>query len=200
MRFFIQILLIAYLGMITGCELFTTRDPEKPDTGNSGYIPPTEPDILLLNFENSIRSLNADNYYKCFFDEIGEQPFKYKFFPASSALASYPSLFDDWNIESERRLINRLSSQFGSERIQISFPNRKPILETPDSSIFSADYILTLPEKNISQKTEFRGRIQLTMIAKSNGLWYISRWFDYQNNEVDNETNTWSILKAIYSN
>jgi hypothetical protein len=73
-------------------------------------------------------------------------------------------------------------------------------LETPDSSIFSADYILTLPEKNISQKTEFRGRIQLTMIAKSNGLWYISRWFDYQNNEVDNETNTWSILKAIYSN
>lgn len=183
-----------------GCELFTTRDPEQPDVGDSGYIPPNEPDILLLNFENSIRNLNSDNYYKCFYEEIGDKPFKYKFFPASSALASYPSLFDDWDIEFERRLINRLSSQFGTEKIQISFPNRKPILETPDSAIFSADYILTLPEKNLSQIIDFRGRIQLTMVSKSNGLWYIVSWFDYQSSDGDIETKTWSFLKAIYSN
>lgn len=185
---------------IYGCELFTTREPEKPDTGDTGFIPPTEPDILILNFENSIKKLNADNYIKCFYDEVGAHLNKYKFFPTASALAMYPSMFDDWNIESERRLINRISSQFGSETIQIVFPNRKPILETPDSAIFAADYVLTLPQKFQSQLTDFRGRIQLTLIAKPNGLWYISRWFDYPGEQSDSETNSWSILKAVYFN
>jgi hypothetical protein len=192
--------LFIFLLIIVGCELFTTREPEKPDTGETGYIPPTEPEILILNFENSIKRLNADNYIKCFFDEIGNHPLKYKFYPTASALAMYPSMFDDWSVESERRLINRIASQFGSESLQLVFPNRKPILETPDSAIFAADYVLTLPQKSQNQITDFRGRIQLTLISKPNGLWYISRWFDYPIEQVDSENNTWSILKAIYFN
>ncbi len=194
------ILFFTLLFIITGCELFSTREPEKPDMGEKTYIPPTEPEILILNFENSIKRLNADNYVKCFSDEIGNHPQRYKFFPTASALAMYPSMFDDWNIGSERRLINRISSHFGSEPIQLVFPNRKPILETPDSAIFAADYVLTLPQKSQSQIIDFRGRIQLTLISKPNGLWYISRWFDYPAEQVDSENNTWSILKAIYFN
>lgn len=182
---------------ITGCDLFSTRDPEKPDIGSSNYLPPTEPLIVIQNFEYSIKEKNMENFLKCFINTGSNPKQNYAFYPSPDAVSSFGSLFENWNVESERRVFNSILSQLSEGSYPILYwQNIQPMNESSDSAIYVADYYLKFDFNDASIPREFAGKITLTMIPQNNGLWQIKSWYDYNATKIDSVKNTWSLLKA----
>jgi hypothetical protein len=186
---------------IEGCDLFSTRNPETPDIGNSGIIPPTEPSTLILNLENSLKSKNLDNYMNCFYTFKDNANLEFIFFPATDGLTQFPSSFAEWGANEERRSITSIFNSISADQgLTINWINRKPVQETADSAVFTSDYIIHSPNNDNTIPDFFAGRLQFTMNTRENGLWYISKWIDINIQVVDSVKNSWSMLKAYYYN
>lgn len=185
--------------LITSCGLFETREPEEPDTKPSSFIPPTEPEIVISNFANAFIEKNTSNYILCFSDTSLSDREVFEFIPTAAALSQYPSLFIDWDINSERQYFNSFALRLQeSERPKLNFSNME-YDKRPDSVIFVADYIISI-EQSENLTSAFAGTLQLTIAPKSSGMWSIRRWRDAPAPESSNIKNTWSNLKAIYYN
>jgi hypothetical protein len=52
---------------------------------------------------------------------------------------------------------------------------------------------------NANYPKEYEGKLLFTIIPLQNGLWCISRWQDFQSNNVDSKE-TFSFLKAYFRN
>ena len=63
-----KIIIILLIISITGCDLFTNRDPEDPDAARSNYLPATTLDILFSNLKNSLQEKVLENYMASFID------------------------------------------------------------------------------------------------------------------------------------
>ena len=99
-------LIIILLVFLVGCDLFTNRDPEKPDSARSNYLPATTPDILFSNLKNSLQEKVLENYMSSFVDpSFISIPFI--FIPTSEAIVKFPAL-NGWNLDSERQYFNNL--------------------------------------------------------------------------------------------
>lgn len=179
--------------LVTSCDVFNTREPEPPDSGKSTFIPPTNYDIVISNFQNAIKDINTSNYISCF----SEKGYEYK--PSSDIMATYNDLFSNWDVNSEKFYFSGvLSENTNSEQGKISWSSPNYELTTTDSVVFIANYKLTYKflQKGL---TEYSGRMELTIFRDlSTGLWSIKRWHDYQQNN-DTIKETWSNLKAKYS-
>jgi hypothetical protein len=192
-----KIIYILMIVSVTGCDLFSTRDPEIPDTGKSNYLPPTEPSIVIQNFEYSIKEKNLENYLKCFVNSNSDTKKIYAFYPTPDAVSSFGSLFENWTVENERRVFNSIISQLSEGSYPVLYwQNKQPMNENSDSAIFVADYYLKFDFNDTNLPGEFAGKITLTMIPQDNGLWLIKSWYDYNATKIDSIKNTWSLLKA----
>ncbi len=201
LRFKKYILILSFPFLSSGCELFTTRSPEKPDIGNTGFIPPTEPAIVIANFENSLKSKNIDNFINCFYTFNDKVNFIYEYIPSADAQSQFPGIFNNWRAEEERRSVTAIfNSLVDGGSIAINWLNRQPFRETADSSTYISDYILSVPNKEPSIPDYYAGRLQFNMTFRENGLWYISRWIDVNISVRDSIKNTWSMLKGYYYN
>ncbi len=199
-KIYILILFILLLS-IESCDIFSTRNPESPDIGNSGLLPATEPSMLIQNFENSLKSSNIENYMNCFYNFKDNTNNEFSFTPATDAYTQFPTIFNLWNFEDERRSITSIFSSINNENgIIVHWKNRKPIQETADSAIFTSDYIINLTNENQNIPNNFAGRLQFTMVNRDNGLWYISKWIDVNINVSDSIKYSWSMLKAYLYN
>ncbi len=197
MQVFFGIILLS----IPACEMFTTRDPEPPSTGKSSFVPPTEPNIVIENFKNSLLEKNADNYIACFADSTKQSKSGFYFYPSGSAIASFPSVFEYWALDSERRYFNSMIRYLTGElSIVLSLSNGKMDYVSPDSTLYVADYILQVPHNLTDLPKEYRGYLQFTLAKQRDGLWNISRWFDNNPKMIDTANATWSLLKARLSN
>ena len=195
--FFICILSIA----VTSCEMFSTRSPEKPDVGNTSFLPPTEPSIVILNFETALKEKNIENYMNCFHTFSDVERLNFQFTPSAEAITKFSSIFTEWGSAEERRSFNSIVAALGEERYpKVTWINRKPMQETADSAIFTTDYYLQAPNSDNAIPDEFAGRLQFTLTFRDNGLWYISRWIDFNAQVNDSVNTTWSVLKGYYYN
>lgn len=190
-------ILIATLAV--ACELFTTRNPEEPDTGKGSFVPPTSPQLVIDNLLNSIKEKNPENYIACLSDSSSFGGSGFVFYPAADALARYPGLFNDWNLQSERRWLVSLFSIMLKETAPLLI-FKKPSFEviTPDSAVYLADYTLTANHQTASLAKEFSGRLVFTITPRTNGLWSITRWTD---SSLDTDSlDSWSVMKARFFN
>lgn len=193
----IYLVIFSLIFSIIGCEIFSTREPEKPGESKYNFVPPTEPSLVVQNFEYSIKEKNLENFIKCFSPD-GSPKTAYKFYPAQTALSSFSSIFDNWSIESERRVFNSVISLLTEETSPVLYwQNRKPISEYPDSAIFESEYFLqfNFTSTDNSIPVVYQGTIRLTMLPSENGLWSISSWYDFDL-QKDSINTTWSFLKA----
>ncbi len=186
--------------VLNSCELFTTRDPEDPDTGRSGFIPPISPEIVIENLSSAIIENNPENYTSCLAIKESGFPADYQFIPSAEGLALFPEIFTDWDFNSERQYFNYLVSSLNLEDI-ISFTltQRETELVMPDSVVYTSPYILQVPHGQDGLTEEFRGSIRLTIAKSTSGKWAIIRWRDFET-ESDENIRTWSYLKAFYYN
>ncbi len=191
-----KVLLLLLVITMTGCDLFSTRTPENPSESKTFFLPPTEPAILVQNFESAVKNKNLENYLKCFTSNTDDVT-SYRFFPSQSATTSFGSLFILWGTEQERRFFNSLSALITKETLPILFwTDRKAIIENPDSAVFESDYTLNINFSDSNIPSDYNGKIRLVMISDNNGLWSISKWYDYNLGSTDTIANSWSILKA----
>jgi len=187
------VLLLFLVWLVGGCDMFSTRSPEPPDTGQSAFIPPTSPDILLSNFISAFEERNPENYTLC----LGYES-SYQFVPSANAVAIFSNIFDNWDISSERRyFLAMVASLPTGEKPFIQFI-RQPLQSFPDSAIFIADYRVKIPIQT-GETLDYAGQTQMTFFRSSTGLWSILRWVDLMESSSDNAS-TWSNFKADFFN
>ncbi|MDX9791166.1 MAG: hypothetical protein RBT61_10080 [Candidatus Kapabacteria bacterium] len=187
--------------VMASCDIFTTRSPENPNTGNTNFLPPTEPSIVLLNLVTALEEKNIDNYMNCFHSFTDESEYNLEFTASAEATTQFPSIFINWGVSEERRSFSAILAAVSTDRTpELKWINRKPFQETADSAVFTSDYIINIPGNDNTIPHEFAGRLQFTMTFRENGLWYISRWVDFNITVSDSIKNTWSMLKAYYYN
>ncbi|MBX3043808.1 MAG: hypothetical protein KIT33_13995 [Candidatus Kapabacteria bacterium] len=195
------LMFLSFSVLLNSCEMFTTRTPEKPDIGNTSFLPPTEPGIVILNLEKALSEKNIENYMNCFHSFTDDTRNNFRFSASAEATTQFPSIFSDWRINEERRSFNSIVSALGEGTYPvINWLNRKPLQETADSAIFTSDYYLRAQNNDNSIPNEYAGRLQFTLTFRDNGLWYISRWLDFNAAVNDTVSNTWSVLKGVYYN
>lgn len=191
----IVVFLFCFALLANSCELFTTREPETPETGRDSFLPPTSPQIVIDNFVNSMKEKNSENFISCLGDSTGPDGLGYSFVAASDAASRYPGLFDGWDRSSERRWVVSLFSSIESE-VMPALGLRDTGFEviTPDSAVYAGEYLFETNHKIEGKTKVFGGRFVLTMRQGSSGHWVITSWRDYWLNGKE----SWSVLKGLF--
>ncbi|OGU54611.1 MAG: hypothetical protein A2V66_17335 [Ignavibacteria bacterium RBG_13_36_8] len=182
--------LIILLVALSGCDLFTTRDPEDPTSTRSNFVPATTPEILFQNLQESFRERITENYMACFVDSsyLAKQ---YVFNPAVSSLSQFPNL-SDWTLEAERQHFNYVKS-ISSPNIQISLLlENRSFSSVDDGWIYQYEYTLSIPTTNPAIPGIYKGIAQFKIENDSRPIWVITEWTDIQ---VENFP-CWSELKG----
>ena len=192
-------LFIALTLILSACDMFSTRNPEEPDTGKSSFVPPTSPSIVISNFVSAVAEKNVENYLLCLADTAQSDKFYFYFKPTADAFALYSSIFVNWSRHSERNYFNKLITNMPDEVYpKISLTNTRFEVLLPDSAVFVADYDLKVEHLINSVKKHFNGRLQFTVYPRDNGLWSIKSWYDYD--VIQDTVQSWSFLKAQLAN
>lgn len=187
-------LLILITFTLNSCEIFKTRTPEEPSESNLNYPPSTTPQILIDNFTKSFNQKNIAIYQSCFFSENNS----FRFYPSSDALSIYFNIFQNWNVNSEINFAKNLFSRFSSQDYPNLFLLNSSFQSyTTDSTVFVADYELSINSKDNSINYVYKGTSQLVLVIDKSGLWKIIRWYDFSK-QVEN-VQTISHLKAKLS-
>lgn len=196
----IIVLIISVVVICSSCDIFSTRDPETPSGLSEDFPPATSTDILIDNLINSFNSENYTVYLNCFTNTTKDSKNNFEFIAAADALANYPGLFSAWSIDNETRNIKALFAALDeSQKPILSLSNTKYEIKTADSSVFSADYYISIKLAENSQADIYKGSMYLTFMPENNGLWRIGRWTDI-NKKSDTLDLSWSMLKAKFSN
>jgi len=185
--------------ILSACDMFSTRNPEEPDTGKSSFVPPTSPSIVISNFVSAVAEKNVENYLLCLADTAQSDKFYFNFKPTADAFALYSSIFVNWSRHSERNYFNKLITNMPDEVYpKISLTNTRFEVLLPDSAVFVADYDLKVEHLINSVNKHFNGRLQFTVYPRDNGLWSIKSWYDYD--VIQDTVQSWSFLKAQLAN
>ncbi len=180
--------------ILVGCDIFQTRSSEAPISARSTFEFPSSPQIVIQNLVNSLKEKNAQNYLLCFSDgSSSEYPFR--FIPSGSV--ANPQIFDsEWNVLSEERYFRSLVSKLApDDPILLYLSDELSEKFGADSTIYTANYSLILPQKANISINHFQGIVKFTMNinTRTAGV-YISRWIDIKNSADP----CWSDLKGIY--
>jgi len=182
--------------LITGCEIFSTREAENPVQSRNTWIPATTIDILIENLKSSLSEKSTENYLKCFIDSALTKR-SFSFIPSTESYANYSALFSNWTLQNEKNYFENLKSKIkegGTITLSVFNIDRGTI--QGDSVIYSADYSLVVDHSVESFPKEFRGHLQFTLFRNLKGEWSVLNWKDSKNTE----SFTWSELKGRFSN
>lgn len=191
--------LSVFLVLLAGCSFLTTRQPEDPDAGNSSFIPPTSPDIVVRNFTNAISERNIQTWVSCFLDtDTSLAPGiarMYRFEPTAQVAAQYGPLFLDWSIERERQSFTTYAAlpQVATNPPVLILGQTNFDVVTPDSAILLSPYRFVPRHSYSGLSDTLTGSIRLSIVRSSSGFWYIGTWSDFSANDT---SATWSLLKA----
>jgi hypothetical protein len=193
-KFLYMSLLIASL---SGCDIFQTRTPQPPQQGQTNFIPPTSPDIVIQNLKSAVAEKNVENYLACLSDtSFGGK--RFSFTPPPDIYVQYEQIFFDWDKNSsERTYFNNLivrSSSTSSPALTLSSENYVPL--SSDSVKYIADYVLLWPNNSSGSPQQVKGSLQFFLGVDRNQNWSIYRWIDLK---VADSLTTWSVLKAKFS-
>lgn len=190
----VLILILPFI--ISSCELFSTRNPEKPETGATGYISPTSYEIVIENLKNSIKERNLNNYLLCFSDSSITEISEFVFNADPQILAQYLGVFSEWDIDSESKYFTSMMTNIlEATHPSVSFTNID-YKNFNDSIVFTATYNLNFEFANDLSNKDYSGNTRMVLKNSKTGFWYITSWYDYQSS--NNSSLSWSFLKSKY--
>jgi len=190
-----KILIVFIIFTFSGCGLFNTRDVEPPIDPRSNFIPPTSPEIVIINIVSAVTEKNLANYMQCFVDtSYSEKRFSYT--ADITSQIQYP-VFHYWNLGYENSYFTNLCSLTDPSATSNLFLTNENFTGATDSVVFDADYLLRFDHQKPAVAKTTKGKLRFVLAADSRSLWSIHRWIDYK--IIDSDT-TWSVLKANFSN
>jgi len=186
-------ILIGFLLLHCGCDLFITREAESPETKGATYQPAFSPDTLISNFINALAEKNTQNYIASFSDPAFSNK-TFIFIPSAAAAAKFPVLADGWSLADEEQYFNNVISKvFDDVRITLIIKETERSV-LGDSVLYSASYSLNVPHNDITISNIFQGEMKMKLIRDSRSIWSIYYWEDIRNT---NES-SWSDLKGLF--
>jgi len=179
--------------LISGCDLFTTRDAESPQQPRSDYQTAFTPEILISNFINSLKDKDIENYLSSLSDSSFTDKI-FSFSPSSEALSQFPALGDNWSKKNESQYLNNL---------KIKIPDELPItltLSNPSQSVhgdsitYVASYSLNVPLNETTIPSNYQGELIFELVRDSRFVWSIYFWRDIKRSDSP----SWSELKGRF--
>lgn len=189
---YLILVFIAVATLLNSCAL---RDDETPTISRNTFVPPTSPDLVMVNLQFSIIEKDVNNYMSCFVDS-NYSTRSYSYVPDVISQIQYP-IFQNWKLSNEKTYFTSLLSLMNeSATSNVFFSN--PVLNTlSDTAVYDADYLLRADHQKTNVAKTLKGKIRLILSADSRNLWSIHKWIDFQSMNSDT---TWSVLKANFSN
>lgn len=166
---------ISLFSIITGCDVFDTRDPEEPvGKVEWNYFPITSQQTL----ENLVYAFNfrenSDKYGSILADD-------FRFYFDTRDVQDY-GLPTHWNRERELNMRGLLNIDL---RISLDKIEDKDDLIQSERATYNRDYSIYTADRT------FMGSMTLSLRREEDGFWRIYKWEDYRkNNEL-----TWGRLK-----
>lgn len=177
---------------ISGCDLLSTREAEKPDTQRSDFKIATTPQQLFQNLQDAFRERIPRNYEVCFVDQSFLNK-KFVFIPSAGSTLKYNVLVD-WTIEDEKQYFNNLISKATKNAFIILSLTNEISSTQGDSAQYTFDYQITVPSEDESIPHDFEGSAQFNINLDANNQWVITRWQDIKKEGFP----SWSELKGIF--
>ncbi len=189
---YLILIFIAVAALLNSCAL---RDDETPTISRNTFVPPTSPDLVMVNLQFSIIEKDVNNYMSCFVDS-NYSARSYSYVPDVISQIQYP-IFQNWKLSNEKTYFTSLLSLMNENSTSnVFFSN--PVLNTlSDTAVYDADYLLRADHQKTNVAKTLKGKIRLILSADSRNLWSIHKWIDFQSMNSDT---TWSVLKANFSN
>jgi len=188
-----SVVLIAVLVsfIFLSCDLFETREAERPSASRENFPPATTPDVLLSNFTKAYKVEDESAYTACFIEsDVPGQ--SYFFYPASGARESYPVFSDAWGNEEEGRFFKNLISKIpANSSISCVFLDSNSV-NYGDSVLFTAKYSVIVPLQNST--LSYSGQLEMKFSVDDRLLWKIKSWNDIKTGT----SQTWSDMKGYY--
>ena len=172
---------------LTGCDVFSPREPEPPIGDGGSYVQPDTPDQVIENMETAISTLSTSNYRRLFASN-------FTFRPTPTALAR-EQIWSGWGRTEEDRYFTSLASALlpgGSHELDLDDATLSVASES--RYIYEASYVLMVQHSRQDVPRAVSGRLVWVLTQESDGLWYISEWTDQ---EIENSF-SWSDLKAAF--
>jgi len=171
-----------------GCELFTTRDAEPPDSARNTWMTPRQPSDVLDNLSSAIFERSAVNYMRSF----DAQDFRFE--ADAVALGRDPSLAG-WGYNEENNHARALFSEGVVPRDSGLYAVFTVIEETllGDSSEIHAHYELRAGVALAGAPHEMAGTAYVLLRRGGESYWQVYRWRDLRTEEQS----TWSDLKSL---
>ena len=141
MKYLFLIFFIIYL---SGCDLFSVRDAQPPNSPRSNYQQAVTPDILIENLVNSLKDKSVENYMASFANPSFTTQ-KFSFSPAPSAASQFPSLNEDWGLSNEEQYFNNLITKVDVNSPITLLLSNVSSSSLGDSLVYSASYSLNVP-------------------------------------------------------
>lgn len=189
------------IAFLSGCGMFSTREPDSPVAGGQSFTPPTMPSLVIENLKNAVKEKNAENFTLCLADTSRGDFRSYRFEPSAEVAARYATLFSSWGIIAERQAFISLMSKIPADTPPVlTFSGGYFDVITQDSAVYISDYLLVANHSAAAIPKRGAGVIRLTIAQNTGGQWSIIRWSDANSTIVDTSATTWSALKAQFSN
>lgn len=189
----LRTILLLFVITLVGCDLFNTREPEKPDENRSNFLPPKEPSTVIENLKNSFNDKNPQNYIACFIDTIFVNKV-FVFIPSSEAASTYSFLTQDWGLDDERRYFSSVISKVPKDfPMTLTFSDESYSSLSGDTLVYSANYFINIPH-NSSEPKNYSGNLQFNLIRDSRSDWSIYYWKDTRSSSLP----SWSEMKGIF--
>ncbi len=179
--------------LLVGCKsIFSTRKPEPPVTSQSSWIPPLNPDQVLINLENAISERNVENYIRCIVNSSFSKR-TFRFDPDPRVFADYPELFKNWNRDKEEAVIKQAFSLVPIDSVSfLNFTEEIKEIVASDSAVFVRKYRLEFHHTQSNLPKVYEGQVEYWLAPDQRGEWSIYRWID---NGLA-KSSSWSFLKA----
>ena len=187
--------MLLVLGVLSGCGLFETRDPESPSTSNCTSQPPTRPGVVLANLTNAIIQKCPDNYGACF-SSAASGSRMFVFVPSAEGRDQYGAVLADWTVGDEQAYFRNLVAKGVTNGFANLMLIPRDSVITPDSVLYSFDYVFTFEHTEPGFPVTARGNLRFTLAPDANNFWSIFRWVDLKSTEDI----TWSLFKGKFSN
>jgi hypothetical protein len=180
-----SVLLLIFL--ISGCSLFSTRQPDEPITDSGTFSQPDTPEQVVENIQSAISELNTLNYRRSLADGM-------IFRPTASAQAR-ESVFLNWSRPQEEQYFSTMAAAAGSGTgHNLALNDRSFAIISDSKYVLDATYVLTLNHSRPDADKQVQGRLQWVIDQGQDGLWSLTEWTDQELGL----SGSWSDLKAVF--
>ncbi|MBN1779518.1 hypothetical protein JW948_00140 [bacterium] len=189
-----SVVLICSLLLLSACDHpFSTREPEKPVTSQSSWIPPHTPDDVLVNMIHAVHERNLENYMRCFADG-SDAVSMFHFKPDPEAAALYPFLLN-WTLAQEQNVLRQTFSLVPLDSsLSLTFPVTVRDVLAADSAVMVRQYAWSIHHLDDAMPTFLEGHAEIRMKENSVGEWVVYYWDDHAISDIP----SFSLWKAAW--